>query len=69
MLTFRSFSAAVALAGALAIPALAAQTPAAKSATQAPPPPRAAVSATPGVGTTGAVMKGPTGTLYQTHDM
>ena len=69
MLTFRSFSAAVALAGALAVPALAAQTPAAKSATQETPPPRPALSTMPAVGTTGAVMKGPAGTLHQTHGM
>lgn len=68
MLTFRSFSAAVALAGALAMPALA-KTPAVQPATPVPPAPRAAVSATPAVDTTGAVMKGPAGTLHQTHGM
>ncbi len=68
MLTFRSFSAAVALAGALAIPALAAQTQPAKLAAQQPPPSPAAVSPMSAGGTT-AVAKGPAGTLHQTHGM
>lgn len=68
MLTFRPFSAAVALAGVLAIPALAAQTQPAKLAAQQPPPPPAAVAPMSAGGTT-AVAKGPAGTLHQTHGM
>ncbi len=60
MLTFGSFSAAVALAGALALPALA-QTSAVQTTTLSPPP--------SGAGATGAVTKGPAGTLHTTHGM